>query len=208
MPREYEKAVLKLVKELTSGAIIEQSTSGCEWLTRLGPVECGKSWSLICDIYSALTNQVLPEPMPPLRKRQVDAVLQLANSVPRIIEVDEAQHFNPYRAATFRFYPPAMPLAFDRNAWIDRSQKKERLETGNFDKPAPPLFDLEHGRHRQRAFYDALCDILPPDHDFLPTRRIAYFEVTCWDKENKTWFDENDARKKVKGVLVDRKILS
>ena len=54
-----------------------------------------------------------------------------------------------------------------------------------------PLFPGEGARHRQRAFRDALTDILAPDYGFAPTLRIAHFEVKDWI---------NPARRSVKGV--------
>lgn len=50
---------------------------------------------------------------------------------------------------------------------------------GGFGKPKPPLFPGEGGRHRQRAFRDALADLLPPVHGWLPTIRISDTEVTA-----------------------------
>lgn len=73
-----------------------------------------------------------------------------------------------------------MPLAFPAQVWVGRSNEKTKLEGGGFGRPKPPLFPGDGGRHRQRAFRDALCDILPPDHGFLPTLRIADFEVAVW----------------------------
>jgi hypothetical protein len=32
----------------------------------------------------------------------------------------------------------------------------------------------------QRAFRDALCDILPPEHGYLPTLRLGDFDVGSW----------------------------
>jgi hypothetical protein len=135
MAREFEKAVLKLVTQIVGGTIQEQAEY--ERLARLGSIECGSHWSCVREIYYELTSKALPEPMPPPRKRRVDAVLQLASAAPRIVEVDEKQHFNCYRAATFRFYPSAIQLAFDRDAWIERSRAKTRFEGGKFDVPRP-----------------------------------------------------------------------
>ena len=44
------------------------------------------------------------------------------------------------------------------------------------------------GGHRQRAFRDALADLLPPVHGFGPTIRIGYFQVEgwIWDEEPAT----------------------
>jgi hypothetical protein len=64
---------------------------------------------------------------------------------------------------------------------LDRaSAAKRRLEGGGFAKPRPPLFPGEGGRHRQRAFRDALADILPAVHGWKRTLRIADFEVKPW----------------------------
>jgi hypothetical protein len=42
------------------------------------------------------------------------------------------------------------------------------------------MFPGENGRHMQRAFRDALCDILPSEHGFLPTLRLGDFDVGSW----------------------------
>lgn len=194
MPRELQDRVLRLVRQILGGTVEDTP----QWLARPGLIECGKRWSLICAIYTELTKLNLPETMLPRNRRQLDCVLKVANFVPRIIEVDEKQHFNRFRAATLRLYPPKTRLAFDRKEWILRSDAKTRLEGGGFGKPKPPLFPGEGGRHRQRAFRDALCDILPLDHGFLPTLRIADFEVEDWIKEK-------DSRKRMEGLLA-RKI--
>ncbi len=180
MPGRIEQVVLKLIERIRGGKIEQCRSSTPKWLNRPGQFECGPHWRLICRIYRELTDQELPESMPTREWRHLDGVLKTANASPQIIEVDELQHFNHYRAVTLRLYPPGIPLAFDRKAWIERSKAKIRLEGGGFAKPRPPLFPGNDGRHRQRAFRDALCDLLPPDYGFLPTLRIAYFEVEAW----------------------------
>ena len=156
--------------------------SHAEVVDQAGRAECGDCWQLICDIYRDLTNLELPETMPLREWRRVDYVLKVGNSRPRIIEIDETQHFNCFRARTLRLYLPHIPVAFDRKTWIAQSEAKINLELGGFAVPKPPLFPGDGGRHRQRAFRDALCDILPPQYDFLPTLRIAKFDVNDWMK--------------------------
>jgi hypothetical protein len=123
--------------------------------------------------------ELLCEEMPKNNRRRVDGILQRANSS-RIVEVDESQHFNCYRGITLRLYPAELQLAFDRKIWIDHSQGEPQQKSGGWAAPKPPLFPNAGGRHLQRAFRDALADILPPDHGFLPTLRIADFEVGPW----------------------------
>ena len=69
---------------------------------------------------------LLPETMPPREGRRVDYVLTVA-AQHRILEVDEKQHFNYYRAATLGHYAdgtpvaspltPGSPLAMLRRSW-------------------------------------------------------------------------------------------
>jgi len=177
MPRELERAVVALAREILDAERVAMPA----WLVRPGKVECGERWPLVQAIYADLTGGlVLPDVMRLVERRQVDDIFQRRGELARILEFDETQHFNHYRARTLSFYADAVPLAFPAAVWTERSRQKARLEGGGFGKPKPPLFPGEGGRHRQRAFRDALCDILPPARGFLPTLRIADFEVAGW----------------------------
>jgi len=150
------------------------------FLMRPGKHECRQAWPLVCQLYTALANAHLPDVMPPRERRSVDSVVRARGEAPRIIEFDESQHFNRYRAKTLELYPLGHPLGFSQEAWLQRCGLKRKLEGGGFARPRPPLFPAENGRHQQRAYRDALCDLLPPLHGFLPTLRIADFEVAGW----------------------------
>jgi hypothetical protein len=178
MPHTLQNAVLDLVSQVTGATIDKKATP--TWLIRPGRMECGEQWPRVCAIYRELTGLDLCDTMPTKEWREVDGVLRCAGCEPRIIEVDESQHFNCYRDITLRHYPTELPVAFDCAVWIDHSQAEPRQKTGKWAAPKPPLFPGAGGRHRQRAFRDALTDILPLDNGFLPTLRIAYFEVKPW----------------------------
>jgi hypothetical protein len=176
MPKEIEYAVVGLVTDILGAS----TTATPDWLVRPGRAECGEHWPLVCSIYSELTGLELPDEMRKVERRTADAVLVAPGSPPRILKVDEKQHFNAYRAMTLRRYKDDVPLAFDAGLWIARSDAKTKLEGGGFGRPKPPLFPGEGGRHRQRAFRNALTAILAPHHGFAPTLRIADFEVKDW----------------------------
>src|SRR5918998_4212015 len=176
MPKEIEHAVVRLVTDILGAS----TASTPDWLVRPRRAECGDFWPLVRSIYSELTGLELPDEMRKVERRTVDAVLVVPGSPPRILEVDEKQHFNAYRAMTLRRYKDDLPLAFNADLWIARSDTKTKLEGGGFGRPVPPLFPGDGGRHRQRAFRDALTDILAPHHGFAPTLRIADFEVKDW----------------------------
>lgn len=197
MAGETERAVIALVRSVLNAELSEMPP----WLVRPGRAECGAAWPLIQTIYSDLTSGLeLPEAMRAVERRQVDAVLLQSGQPPRILEVDERQHFNQYRAQTLAHYARDIQLAFPADVWIARSRAKSRLEEGGFATPRPPLFPGDGGRHRQRAFRDALCDILPLEHGFLPTLRIADFEVVAW-------LDAHDARLRMRALLEERAAL-
>jgi hypothetical protein len=173
---EIQNTVIQLIRQITGGTV-EAVTP--EWLNRPGKVECGKRWSLVCAVYHDLTGLVLPEVMPANDRRVVDGVLKIGNAAPRVLEVDEARHFNHYRGMTLRRYPANWPVAFDLHDWIPRCKDEPKQKAG-FAKASSPLFPDDAGRHRLQAFRDALADLLPPDHGYLPTLRIAEFEVRGW----------------------------
>jgi len=165
---------------------------------RPGKVACGKRWPLLRSIYHDLTGLDLPELMPANNWRPLDALLGVAGSAPRAIEVDESQQFNNYRGMSLRRYPANWPLAFDVKVWVRKSHDEPK-QGGGSAKPVP-LFPGNGGRHQQRAFRDALADILPPDHGYLPTLRIADFEV-------KGWIGTASARKRTEELLEAKLIL-
>ncbi|CAN5772021.1 hypothetical protein BH23CHL7_BH23CHL7_05720 [soil metagenome] len=169
-----------------------------EWLNRPGRSDCGPMWDAVRTIYRELTDgMALPEEMPPRERRNLDGMLQLPGEPPRIVEVDESQHFNEFRAVTLRRYPPGISVAFPVEVWLAASQAGRTIQGGGWAAPKPPLFPMAGGRNRQRAFRDALADILPPVHGFLPTLRIADFEV-------KAWIGDGDAKTRLQGLLEVR----
>jgi hypothetical protein len=136
--------------------------------------------ALVQEIYNDLTGLERPDTMPPRERRQVDLVLRERGQPPRIVEVDETQHFNRFRGRTLRAYPRSVRVAFPKRVWLDASDRKSRLEGGGFGVAKPPLFPGDGGRHRQRAFRDMLADVLPLAHGWLSTLRIADFEAVGW----------------------------
>ena len=174
MPKE-EARVLDLLSSILGG--IQRDTP--DWLLRPGKQECGSEWGRISAIFRDLTGASLPESMRPVERRSVDGIMRFGG-VERVFEYDETQHFNCFRAQTLTHYLDDVPTEFGKNRWLEESKRNTRLEGGGFAAPKPPLFPGENGRHRQRAFRDALCDLLPPLYGYAPTMRIAHFEVSTW----------------------------
>lgn len=177
MPRETERRVVALLDSLGLGR--RSAMAAPDWLMRPGRRECGDRWPLMSHIYAELTGGALPETMPSRERRSVDAIYETSEGF-RIVEIDERQHFNPGRAATLRAYPADVVVAFDRDDWLRRSEAGRFVGSGGWSRACPPLFPEDGGRHLQRAFRDALADLLPDVHGWLPTLRIAEAEVKSW----------------------------
>src|SRR5688500_5388223 len=120
MPRKMERAVIELVRKVYGGD--ERPTP--DWIQRPGRAEGGRRWKLMCELYAELSGMELPELMPPRERRDLDIVLQRRGEPPRIIEFDETQHFNAYRAQTIRGYPRSVLVAMDRRAWLKTCDAK------------------------------------------------------------------------------------
>jgi hypothetical protein len=179
MALDLQRAVTDLVVQILGAG----AAGTPDWLLRPGRQECRGRWQLVQEIYAAVTGgSVLPDAMPENERRSVDQVL-VVGGAHRILEVDEIQHFNRYRATALRRYPSDLAVAFPVDAWTAACDRKHKLEGGGFGKPKPPLFPELGGRHQQRAFRDALADILPGEYGWLPTLRIADFEVVSWIRE-------------------------
>lgn len=191
MPREVERSAGAVLSEVCGPALPTPA-----WLVRPGKVECGDRWELVQDIYHRLTGLDLPDVTRSVERRTADGVFEL-DGRSFVFELDETQHFNAFRATTLRMYPAGLLLAFDKQAWIRRCDRKTRLEGGGFAAPKPPLFPGDNGRHKQRAFRDALCDILPPEHGFLPTLRVGDFEVG-------SWIDRAGATERMEALVTER----
>jgi very-short-patch-repair endonuclease len=87
-----------------------------------------------------------------------------------VIEFDERQHFTLPRAASLRAYPNNAKLGFDKEKWI---RLCEDINAGD-NSPAY--------RDEQRAFYDAIRDIMAPRVGLKPVIRIYESDI-LWERE-------------------------
>lgn len=88
------------------------------------------------------------------------------------IEVDESQHFTTYRLRSLDLYPPETPLGFDIDEyralcakWSPKSDKYRATKAA--------VGFGEGGRQRQRAYHDALRDLVVPAMGYPPVIRVA-----------------------------------
>lgn len=142
MPLRIQRLALDLIQRVLGGAI---DSATPEWLVSPGELECRSRWPLFCEIYHDLTKRDLPERAPLRESRRVDGVWRAPDSAPRIIEIDESQHFNLYRGMTLDRYSPDIQIAFDRRQWIAHCRLKKRIEGVGFGSLRPPLFPQKTG---------------------------------------------------------------
>jgi hypothetical protein len=176
---ELQRRTFEVMNAAYPGSMRTSTTP--RWLDRPGREECGRVWQAIQLIYGRLTDGMeLPDVMPARERRTLDGLMERPGERPRVVEFDESQHFNEFRALTLRLYPPATSVAFPLDTWLSASQRGRTIMGGGWAAPKPPLFPMAGGRNRQRAFRDALADLLPRENDLAPTLRIADFEVKPW----------------------------
>lgn len=199
MAREVQNRVLDLIDEALGTSMAREVCP--PWLRRPGRAESGDSWPTLQVIFTDLTGDVLPDEMPLRERRSIDAVLVDLEGVSRIVEVDETQHFTPPRARTLALYPTGTQTAFDRDTWATRSSATAKLRGGGFGRPCPPLFPDPGGRHLQRAYRDAVADLVPGQHGWGPTLRIGDFETV-------PWLHDDDALNRMTALLHEKGVTS
>lgn len=88
-----------------------------------------------------------------------------------IIEVDEVQHFTSARLVTLDHYPE-VPLGFDLEEYRQLIDKWRSKGDNAFAHRISRDFPRPGGRQAQRAYNDALRDLLAPNFTGLPVLRI------------------------------------
>ena len=84
-----------------------------------------------------------------------------------IVEFDESQHFTSPRKLTLSMYANEQPLGFSAERWIALCEHHDARDN------APPY------RDEQRAWYDALRDLVPSLKGLRPTVRL-YASDVAW----------------------------
>lgn len=80
----------------------------------------------------------------------------------QIVEVDEIQHFTGARHATLQQYAPGASLGFSISDYRALIESWRARAEAVFTRLWSPDFDFAGGRRAQRAYADALLDLLAP----------------------------------------------
>lgn len=90
-----------------------------------------------------------------------------------VIEVDEVQHFTTARARTFDLYPGTIRLGYSLDEYVGLVHRWKASGDRNFAHQTAADFPEQGGRQSQRAYNDALRDLLAPTFTGYPVIRIA-----------------------------------
>jgi hypothetical protein len=91
----------------------------------------------------------------------------------QIVEVDEVQHFTSARQSSLRWYSPTFVLGFSVTDYRSLIDSWRARADAVFTRLWSPDFDFAGGRRAQRAYADALLDLLTPVFTGLPLLRLA-----------------------------------
>lgn len=93
-----------------------------------------------------------------------------------VVEVDEFQHFTSDRLETLLAYPDEVGLGFVREEYIDLcGQLRSKADRYRASKEARG-FRGAGGRRAQRAYFDAVRDLVVPALGFQPVIRAAAYD--------------------------------
>lgn len=90
-----------------------------------------------------------------------------------LIEVDEVQHFTTARLLSFDYYPDDVPVGFDVSEYRRLIEHWRVKADRAFAHRISSDFGQPGGRQAQRAYNDALRDLIAPTFTGLPLIRIA-----------------------------------
>ena len=96
-----------------------------------------------------------------------------------IVELDESQHFTRPRKLALEVYGDALPLGFSAERWMNLCEQRDAMDND------PPF------RDEQRAWYDALRDLVPTTRGLLPTVRL-YARDLAWCSLDSTDRDDRE----------------
>lgn len=89
-----------------------------------------------------------------------------------VIEVDEMQHFTTDRMASLDHYPPDLVLGFDTDLYRSLIDRWSAPADRAFAHRTSTDFPETGGRRAQRAYNDALRDLLAPTFTGRPVLRV------------------------------------
>jgi len=132
------------------------------WLNQRGhlglPLGAEPARRALADIFAALDGDPVAQSRKRLTALPGDFVHEPTGT---FIELDESQHFTSYRLLTFDLYPRDASLGFDADEyralcreWSPKSDKYRASKAAVGFGPG--------GRQRQRAYHDALRDLVIP----------------------------------------------
>jgi hypothetical protein len=108
--------------------------------------------------------------------RRSDAPLRaglLSSSAGQLVEVDDVEHFTTDRLRSLSLYPMSTTFGFDLDVYRALIETWRARAAAVFTRRWSPDFDFAGGRRAERAYQDALRDLLTPIFTGLPLLRIA-----------------------------------
>ncbi len=90
-----------------------------------------------------------------------------------VVEYDEVQHFTTARLETLSLYPATAPLGFDLASYMALVRRWSPRGDKGFAHKTATEFPGPAGRQRQRAYFDAVRDLVAPHFGNGPLIRIA-----------------------------------
>jgi hypothetical protein len=156
---------------------IELTRAIVPWINRRGhfglPLEAADAVETLDNIFEALGGNAAAQSAKTLTALRGDFFHAESRT---FIETDESQHFTSFRALTLDAYPAVARLGFDRVGYQrlcgELSVRSDRYRAAKAAAGFGP-----GGRQRQRAYNDALRDLVIPLMGFKPVVRVPILDA-------------------------------
>lgn len=147
------------------------------WMTnKQGGEESGEAYDALRAIFKTLRGNAEAHALK--RERPLNCDAYFGGTYNFIFEFDEVQHFSSFRLKTFQHYPEGLRLGYNLLRYKQYCMRFMVEANSYRQAKTTEDFPFAGGRTAQRAYFDAVKDVLPPLHGLNPTLRIAEFDVT------------------------------
>ena len=176
--RKFENEIIDEIENILGEKAVRQRTF--QWLSNKHiSIDDNYCFKLLDEIFNELEGDIEGLKAKRNTKLKVDAYFENLNLV---VEIDEVQHFTCYRHLTLmKIKSSSINLfGFDVDEYLSWciEKKEESLRKGQKGYRTPRIdFPSELGRANQRAYFDAMKDILITKNLKMPILRISEFEI-------------------------------
>jgi hypothetical protein len=152
---------------------IDLDRARAPWLNQRGHFELPADAESVVPTLSAIFDALGGDPTAQRAKRTTSLPGDFVHpATGTFIEIDESQHFTSFRLIALDLYPEDTQLGFDRGEYVALCRRLAPT-SDRYRQNKDAVGFGAGGRQRQRAYHDALRDLVTPELGHPPVIRVA-----------------------------------